>query len=75
MGFYVDLLLQAIVLASDSTILIATISIYVGIFIYINAMVKDMKMRLLTTDLDLLEESSSWSIYVQEFDFHNEIIR
>lgn len=65
-------------MAVDMTVTMANISIFVGIFIYINGMVKDMKMRLSAANLDSVGDSSSiniWTIYEQELNLHNEIIK
>lgn len=56
-------------------------SSYIGMFLYINGMMSDMKMRLNSMNNNSMEAqqkpSSSvekWSIYVREMDFHVEII-
>lgn len=52
-------------------------SLYLGLCLYISGMTADMKTRL---DFSVygsdqkLDKNSLWSIYVQEIDFHNEII-
>lgn len=80
-GFLFDWLLEALAYSANFIILIATGSIYLGTFLYINAMVKDMQMRFMSLESDstikphkLLDSKQVWSIYVQEIEFHNGII-
>lgn len=59
-----------------------TATIYVGMFFYINGMVGDLKTRLASINEDsaagrthlVLQPDAIWSIYVQEIEFHIEII-
>lgn len=79
-GFFVDWLIQvATVLAAFVAIVLSVVS-YVGLFLYINGMVDDLKMRM-----GLIEDNSSWttsslsqnklwSTYVQAIDFHVEVL-
>lgn len=55
-------------------------SMYVGIYLYINGMVKDMKMRIMSIDTNAVIVSqhstmSIWSTYIQEIELHVEIIK
>lgn len=52
-------------------------SLYSGLCLYINGMVADMKTRISCPASALhhgADRASRWPIYVQEIDFHNEII-
>lgn len=69
--FFVDWLFEAIALVVDFIILNLLASIYTGMFLYINAMKRDMKMRF---DVSLSAKNEAWSIYIEEIKFHNEII-
>lgn len=56
-------------------ILIQSGSIAIGVWLYINAMVTDLKIML--NDDDCLNESErvdAWSTYVRGIRFHNDII-
>lgn len=78
MRFYVDLIAEWIAVAADMIIVVVNVTIYVGIFTYINGMVKDMKIRLLSINADFvgsLRPVERWSIYIQELNLHNEIIK
>lgn len=70
-GFFVDWLFEAFAIFLDFIILNLLASIYTGMVLYINAMTRDMKMRV---DTNLTDENEAWSIYVQEVKFHNEIL-
>lgn len=79
--FYLDWAIELFSNVVSSTILIASTSIYIGLFLYINAMVKDMKMRNMSIGSDSMGKPpkasinlEKWSIYVQYIEFHVEII-
>lgn len=78
-GFYVDWFIEFACFASDPILFTSSASIYVGLFLYINAMVKDVKMRLSLINLnDSADEghpANIWSNYVPEIDLHVEIIK
>lgn len=82
-GYFIDWLLDSIFVAANLVILTLSTSMYIGIFLYINAMVKDMKMRFSSIDDSLSIEPNRtkippsdriWLIYEQEIEFHIEII-
>lgn len=81
-GFYVDWFIQALSTADKFLVFVMSTSIYIGISVYILAMVKDMKMRMLTIDEDLntkkphlkSQQMGKWAIFVKEMEFHIEII-
>lgn len=82
MGFFIDWLIQFLASAAELLILVVSGLIYVGIFMYIDAMVKDIRMRFRAIDHQFsfnseksLNKSRLWSIYVREMEFHTEIIR
>lgn len=72
MGFFVDWTLNWLFVVAPFLILNTTSSIYIGIFLYIDGMVKDMKMRLMLSE-DEPKESKVMS-YVQEIEFHIKIV-
>lgn len=82
MGFYIDWLIEVISSASGYAIVIMTASIYIGIFLYINGMVCDMKMRMKDLESDFTTKMPRHttnhiricSIYVEEIEFHLNII-
>lgn len=86
-GFFFDWTIEVIGGTADFLTMILSASICVGIAYYINGMVEDMKMRFRSIDGDLTSEPRQsrqphqprvtvqiWPLYVQEIDFHNEII-
>lgn len=77
-GFYTDLLFIAACSASSAIIYIASGSIFVGIILYINGMVKDLNARIIALEINSIAEespASAWSIYLQEINMHVEIIK
>lgn len=65
-------------MASCGIIMIANGSIYVGIFLYIDGMVKDMKVRISSRGVDAKAELyplNIWTVYSQETDLHIAIIK
>lgn len=77
-GFYTDLLFIVACSASSATIVLASGSIFVGIFYYINGIVKDMNARILALEKDPVTETSltsAWSFYLQEINMHVEVIK
>lgn len=78
-GYFVDLFVTLIGSSASFIIISMSVSIYVGIFLYITGMVKDMKMCIESIDDELKIEPPScqtekWSIYVNGIEFHTEII-
>lgn len=80
-GFFIDWFVELIGNATAYAMIIATASIFIGLSLYINGMMEDMKMRLMSIDSDSTEKPSKrlnpvqmWSIYVEEIQFHIEII-
>lgn len=82
LGFYIDWMIET----AGGSVFIGTIvlsaSIYIGIFLYVNGMTMDMKMRIMSIDgnstlLDPghpLTQADKWRIYMEEIQFHIEII-
>lgn len=77
-GFYIDWIVEVLGFVADVTIITTTGTIYVGIFLYINGMVEDLKMRVFPIDADFIGDIipvDIWSIYVHEINLHAEIIK
>lgn len=72
-GFYIDWSIEAIGSTSSYIILITSDLIYIGVFLYVDAMVKDMQIRIKSSDFS--DQMNSWTMYVREMNFHIEIIR
>lgn len=79
MGFYVDWFIEFACFAADPIAFASSVSIYVGMFLYINAMVEDVKMRLSSINFNESageqDPMNIWSMYVAEIDLHVEIIK
>lgn len=82
LGFFIDWLVECLGTVAEFEMIIVSGSIYVGIFMYIDAMVSDIRMRFKTIADELSVEAKPsldnlrlWSAYVREIDFHIEIIR
>lgn len=71
-GFFIDWTLNWLFVVAPFLILNTTSSIYIGIFLYIDGMAKDMKLRLLLNENEPTQ--SKVSSYVEEIEFHKEII-
>lgn len=78
-GFYIDCFIVVGGGAANFTAIFLFGTIQMGIFLYINGMVKDMKIRMKTIGLDSPNDPNHskriWSNYVREIKFHNEIIK
>lgn len=82
-GFYVDCIIVVAGGAADFAAILLFGTIHAGFSLYINAMVKDMKIRLeAIKDLQSPDEPRQplyrmkiWSSYVREIKFHIEIIK
>lgn len=75
-GFYLDLILEGFAASSSFLTLVIAGIIYIGIFLYIKSMVKDMEMRIAVIDIDPVSNLTKiWSIYVREMTFRTEITR
>lgn len=85
LGFYVDLLIEAIALSSGLLTATITASVYIGLLLYMHATIDDMRARL--SSIGTFEPQQSpgqnrqrtdnqrmWSIYAEEIDFHFDII-
>lgn len=87
--FYIDWLIELFASGVVLIIIIMSVTIYVGIFLYIVGMVTDMKMRMTSIGSDpakdkLVSQSKNdevyvsrrriWSIYMEEMEFHIKII-
>lgn len=81
-GFYIDWFIETTGGSVFIAVIILSASIYIGIFLYVNGMTTDMKMRLISIEIGStlrprcrpLSQSEKWWIYVQEIQFHGEII-
>lgn len=81
-GFLVDWFLDMIFIIANFISFNITASIFVGIFLYINGMVKDMKTRFTSINDDfaacraqqISQSNEIWSIYIQEIELHIGII-
>lgn len=75
--FYTDWLIECMLALSDGIIIIALASLYVGMYLYISGMVRDMNRRFSSlADGSILQPNrlQMWTTYTQEVDFHIEII-
>lgn len=82
--FYADWLHQTIASLSSVTMFNSSGSMYIGLSLYINGMVQDLKKRIEKIDVDStsigdkspspMTQTEIWLIYVKEMDFHMEII-
>lgn len=76
-GFLIDCVVQLMSSLSGYAIILLSGSSYLGIYIYVNAMVRDMKRELMpiengsSVDLRLRE---NWKIFKRAINFHIEII-
>lgn len=86
LSFYVDWLIEVNAISVAFIIVSVPTSIYIGLFVHIHAMVGDMSARLRSIDTLGSHRSSIqrraqpsvhriWSMYVQEFVFHQNIFR
>lgn len=68
--------LEALCTVTGFTVNITSLSSFVGMIFYINGMVTDLKARLKQID-DVKNTATSvrLAIYMQQIDFHNEVIR
>lgn len=80
-GFSIQWLFNLLATLADCVVIISTASIYIGMFLYINGMKRDLEARLISLDNDrddldqaMPPTNKIWPIYIQEIDFHNEII-
>lgn len=76
-GFFVDWFIESISTAALYATFILSVSIYVGIFLYIDGMVLDMRKRIISlNDVSTIRprQLEKWSIYLTEIQFHNDII-
>lgn len=78
-GFYIDCFIVVGGAMANFTAIFLFGTIHTGIFLYINGMVKDMKMRINAINVDSSEKShdsmKAWLNYVREIRFHIEIIK
>lgn len=74
-GFFADWVTQAASSVLIYPLIISTIaSFFVGVCLYVEGMVKDLKKTLMAFHKSNEDQSEMWSIYVNEIRFHNEII-
>lgn len=83
LGFYFDLACEALSTIANYVGIISTGSSFIGIHLYINGMMRDMKMQFNSINVDFMDPSKpsnslrrmeKWSIYVREIEFHIEIV-
>lgn len=78
MGFFVDWFIELMCTFLLNIILFLSMFISIGICLYINGMVNDIKMRLMPlgndATNDALQQKRTWAIYVQEMNFHIQTI-
>lgn len=76
-GFFVDWIIELIGNCVAYAMIIATASIFIGLHLYINGMMQDMRIRLTMRAIDgdsTEEPTQMWPTYVEEIQFHIEII-
>lgn len=76
-GFYFDLILEAVSSIANFVAIISSGTSYIGIYLYINGMMKDSKGRFMAIDLKSSngsDQENIWTIYVREIRLHVEII-
>lgn len=76
-GFYFDLTFETVSSLANFVAIIASGSSYIGIYLYIDGMVKDSKRRLMAIDpksTNGANQEELWPIYVGEIKLHVEII-
>lgn len=80
-NFLVDCICQMISSWSGYAMILMSGAIYIGIYIYVNAMVDDMKLDIVSDDSEIaheprqpLDPKRGWIILVRSIDFHTEII-
>lgn len=71
-GFFIDWCIEVISVLGIFVTFISAGSFYVGMCLYINGMVEDMKIRMTSLDAAQME---IWSSNVRQIQFHNEILR
>lgn len=81
MGFFVDWSIEVIATTTGYMTVILSALFYIGMYLYINGMVNDMRMELMPNRPDSfkkprhpLDQRKNWSIYVRQIEFHIEII-
>lgn len=76
MGFAVDSLIELTSTISCFIVLTTVGSLYVGLCLYINGMVADMRTRVDSAFASHKEfnKMDQWAVILKEIDFHNEII-
>lgn len=69
-GFYLDLILEGFAASSSFLTLVIAGIIYIGIFLYIKSMVKDMEMRIAVIDIDPVSNLTKiWSMHINRPNF------
>lgn len=78
-GFYCNWIFVLFSLTGASLIVLSSATIYIGMFLYIDGLVRDLKMRLLAVADDFsigsLNLERNWLIYVHEIKFHIQVFR
>lgn len=83
-GFFLDNLMEFVGTIGCFMTIISSASIYIGIFMYINGMAKDMKMQLFLIASNSAENSrqpmknkdnENWTMLIQAVELHVEMIR
>lgn len=73
--FYIELGIEMIAAAMGYFILVLSGTIYIGFFLYMDGMVRDIEIRMTSITIDATNREKIWSIYLEEIDFHVEIIK
>lgn len=73
LGYYIDWFHQVAGVFPYCFILFIIASFYIGVYLYITGMVVDLHDTL--KQLDQEKPNHLWPIYVNEFRFHNEILK
>lgn len=74
LSFFIGWFNEIISAMSDYTMITSTASFAVGMFIYIDGMINDMKLQMISIEHDPTH-SNKWLKFVREIQFHNGIIK
>lgn len=79
-GFFIDWLIESLAILAAFVIFNTSALVYIGIFLYINGMKKDLHKRVLSIENDFKLSGSQamthyWPIYLREIMFHRDITK
>lgn len=79
-GFYTAYLVQFIAMLGNSVSICASVSIFFGMFFYINGMTEDLKVAIVRIagvgpEKSAHQTDTLWQAYVGQITFHSEVIR